>query len=96
VNAMVYTDVNADGYPDLVLAGNEYQAGVMPGRYDASYGLLLTGDGRGNFTILPPAKTGLILDGDVKDVKILSTAKGKLLVAAINNEVIKAFRIKQE
>ncbi len=96
VNAMVYTDVNGDGYSDLVLAGNEYQAGVMPGRYDASFGLLLTGDGRGNFTVLPPAKTGLILDGDVKDVKILSTAKGKLLVAAINNEAIKAFRIKQE
>src|SRR6185312_10176242 len=31
VNAMVYTDVNGDGNKDIILAGNEYQANVMPG-----------------------------------------------------------------
>src|SRR6185312_241276 len=47
VNTMVYADIDGDGKADLILGGNEYEASVMTGRYDASYGLLMTGDGRG-------------------------------------------------
>ena len=38
----------------LLLAGNEYQAEVMTGRYDASYGCFLKGSGKKNFTPLLP------------------------------------------
>ncbi len=61
VNAIVCTDVNGDGINDIILAGNEYQANVMPGRYDASYGLLLTGSVKGEFNVVPPALSGLII-----------------------------------
>jgi hypothetical protein len=95
VNAIVCTDVNGDGRPDLLLAGNEYQTEVMTGRYDASYGLLLTGDGKGNFTPVAPAASGLVVDGDVKDLKVITTAKGeRIVLVAINNDHLKAFRIR--
>jgi enediyne biosynthesis protein E4 len=96
VNAIVCTDVNGDGYADLILAGNEYQASVMTGRYDASYGLLLTGNGKGGFTAVFPVTSGLIIDGDVKDLKMITVGKQKVLLAAINDSKMKAFVIKKK
>ena len=46
MNAILCEDLDEDGVLDLLLAGNEYQADVMIGRYDASYGCFLKGDGQ--------------------------------------------------
>jgi hypothetical protein len=94
VNAIVYTDVNDDGKGDLILAGNEYQINVSAGRYDASYGLLMYGNGKGSFTPVPPTASGLIIDGDVRDLKMITANKKRLLLAAINNENLRAFSMK--
>ena len=80
-----------DGAPDILLAGNEYQAAVPIGRYDASYGLLLKSNGKGVFTPIPPAAGGLILDGDVRDLKVIRAAGQRLLLVAINDQPLKAF-----
>ncbi|MDQ6814097.1 MAG: VCBS repeat-containing protein [Bacteroidota bacterium] len=93
VNAVIFSDVDGDGKDDLVLAGNEYQTTVSAGRYDASYGLVMHGNGKGNFTPLPPVVSGLIIDGDVKDLKVITSNKKRILLAAINNEAVKAFTI---
>jgi hypothetical protein len=89
INAIAYTDVDGDSIPDLILAGNEYQASVMPGRYDASYGLVLKGDGHGNWQSIK----GLILDGDVKDLKLLHIANHQILLTAINDQPLKAYQL---
>ncbi|HSU52381.1 MAG TPA: hypothetical protein VLJ41_17360, partial [Segetibacter sp.] len=95
VNAIVCTDVDGDGNADLIIAGNEYQSEVMTGRYDASYGLLLKGDSKGNFIPVPPASSGLVLNGDVKDLKEITTSGNKkIILAAINDERLKAFKLK--
>ena len=94
VNAIVCTDVNNDGHVDMILAGNEYQSQVNAGRYDASYGLLLTGNGKGMFNTVMPAESGLIIDGDVKDVKLITSVKQKILLTAINDTAMKAFYIR--
>ena len=91
INAIVYIDINGDGHDDLVLAGNEYQINVSAGRYDASYGLLMYGNSRGNFTPVPTVKSGLIIDGDVRDLKMITANKKRILLAAINKENLKAF-----
>jgi enediyne biosynthesis protein E4 len=96
VNAILPFDADGDGNIDLVIAGNEYQAEPVTGRYDASYGLLLKGNGKGNFIPFDYQETGFILDGDVKDLKTLSLGnKQKLIIAAINNEKIKCFVVKK-
>ena len=94
VNAMVCTDINGDGKKDVILAGNEYQTSVTAGRYDASYGLQLNGDGKGNFMAVSPVQSGLIIDGDVKDLKMIMAGKKRILLAAINDENMKAFGVK--
>ncbi|MEP6749823.1 MAG: hypothetical protein ABJB86_18945, partial [Bacteroidota bacterium] len=68
---------------------------VMTGRYDASYGLLLTGNGKGIFTPVTPVTSGLIIDGDTKDLKIIHVAGQRLLLAAVNNEQVKVFGMKK-
>jgi hypothetical protein len=93
VNAALYTDVDGDGNADLILGGNEYQSGVMTGRYDASYGLVLKGDGKGGWAVVPAAKSGLVLDGDVRDMKVVQVSGMSVLLVAINDAKMKAFRI---
>jgi enediyne biosynthesis protein E4 len=93
VNTMVYADVDGDGVADMILGGNEYQASIVSGRYDASYGLVLKGDGHGGFRALRPMEDGLILDGDVKDMKIVRVKGRRVLLTAINDRAMRALRL---
>ncbi len=94
VNAIICDDLDNDGYKDLLLAGNEYQAEVMTGRYDASYGCFLKGSSNKMFTSVSPAASGFILNGDVKDMALLRLANGeKILLTAVNNDLMTVFRI---
>lgn len=92
VNTILITDIDQDEKMDLVLGGNEYQSEVSAGRYDASYGLVLKGTGNKTFEVLHPSKSGVILDGVVKHLKVVGSANGKsILLASINNEKLKVF-----
>ncbi|MEO5681746.1 MAG: VCBS repeat-containing protein [Chitinophagaceae bacterium] len=95
VNAIIATDLDGDGYKDLVTAGNEYQAEVMIGRYDASYGLVMNGSRDKIFTPLPFSASGFIIHGDVKSMALVPLVTGgRLLLAAVNNDSLRVFRIK--
>lgn len=92
VNAIVANDIDNDGNVDLIIAGNEYQTDVGIGRYDASYGLVLKGNGKGGFNSYNVQKSGFIIDGDVKALQLVNVKdKGTLLVAAINDDKVKCF-----
>jgi len=96
VNSIVAEDVDGDGVTDLVLAGNEYQAEANSGRSDASYGLVLKGDGKGGFVPVDGSRSGLVLDGDVRDLKMINVKnKGKVLMAAPNDSKLKTFTLRR-
>ncbi|MEP6845146.1 MAG: VCBS repeat-containing protein [Panacibacter sp.] len=87
INAILSSDINEDGNIDLIVAGNEYETEAMTGRYDASYGSVFLGDGKGKFTPVDYAESGFIIDGDVKDLQIINLKnKGKAILAAVNND----------
>jgi len=95
--APIYTslarDFDGDGKIDLLLGGNLY--GVIPalGRYDASYGLMLRGDGKGGFTSVDMEKSGVAIDGQVRDIKVVRGAKGeRFVVVARNNDKVMVLR----
>lgn len=94
VNAIVAHDLDGDGKVDLLLAGNEYQAEVMTGRYDASYGLYLKGRGDGNFQPVDRISDGIFIKGDVKDLQLIKNAAGDwLILAAVNDDRLRVFRV---
>jgi len=94
VNSIICDDIDNDGFKDLLLAGNEYQAEVMNGRYDASYGCFLRGSSNKLFTSVPASESGFILNGDVKDMAIIRMQDGrKIILAAVNNDSLHVFNI---
>jgi enediyne biosynthesis protein E4 len=94
INSIIIDDVDEDGFLDLIMAGNEYQAEVMTGRYDASYGVFLKGGKNKNFQFVPPANSGLIIHGDVKDMELVELSnKTRLLLVTVNNDSLRVFKI---
>ena len=84
-------DVDGDGNPDALLGGNLYGVSVYQGRYDGSYGLWLKGNGKGGFTASQPTHNGFLLEGQVRDIKTLKTAKGTVYLVARNNLPLQVF-----
>ncbi len=93
INGMISEDFNEDGHLDLLVAGNLYGAEVETTRNDASYGQLLLGNGAGGFEAIAYSESGLFIRGDVKDLAMVQTSTGSLVVAACNNEKMKVVRV---
>ena len=93
VYGIVTGDFNGDDLPDVLLNGNDYGTEVSMGRYDALNGLLLTGDGQGNFTPASMQHSGICIPGDGKSLVQLQAADGSTLVAAGQNRgLLKVFK----
>lgn len=90
VNGIEVLDVNEDSHMDILLAGNLFVAEVETVRGDAGLGVLLLGDGTGDFEALTAEKSGLYLNKDVKDIKLitLGSAKKQGVLVANNNDYL--------
>lgn len=86
-------DFNSDGITDILLGGNLYNVKPELGRYDASYGSFLTGDGKGNFRNVPAGVSGFRLEGEVRDIEELITPEGRLVMIARSNDSIQIFKV---
>ncbi|HMI65489.1 MAG TPA: VCBS repeat-containing protein, partial [Cyclobacteriaceae bacterium] len=97
VYGMVADDFNQDGHQDVLMVGNLYAAEVNTGRYDASQGLLLQGDGHGNFYPAKAMESGFCADGDAKGMAKLITGDGhELVVVANNSGPVKTYRVNKK
>lgn len=86
VNAILVDDFNNDKHLDILMAGNNYGLRAEMGRNDASFGMLLIGNGKGSFTNISSVESGLELRGECRDLQIVRLANGnKLIIAGINN-----------
>ncbi len=86
-------DFNRDGNLDLLLGGNLYNVKPEVGRYDASYGNFLLGDGQGGFLNIPPGVSGFKLEGEVRDLMEVNTPRGVILVVTRSNDPLQVFKI---
>lgn len=68
VMGMAFGDFDADGTIDLALAENFYHPQFESGRYDGGVGLLLKGDGAGDFLPVHPEESGIFIPGDARDL----------------------------
>ncbi|MEO6000328.1 MAG: VCBS repeat-containing protein [Chitinophagaceae bacterium] len=97
LNGMVTDDFDGDGNLDVLINGNDYGTEVSVGRYDALNGLLLKGDGKGNFIPLSILQSGIYIPGNGKAlVKFLSTSGKYEVAASQNQDVLKVFELRAQ
>ncbi|WP_215226273.1 VCBS repeat-containing protein [Echinicola shivajiensis] len=72
VMAIACDDFDGDGLNDILLCGNIERARLRFGKYDANYGTLLKGNGKGGFTYIPQHQSGFNLKGDVRSISKLN------------------------
>lgn len=90
VFSMLSMDFNQDGHQDLLMGGNINQARLRFGKYDANYGILLQGNGAGEFTYVPQTQSGLNLSGDVRSMLMVDD---KLLIG-VNQKGVMVYKNK--
>lgn len=92
VYAIRVLDANADGNADILLCGNNSHTKLRLGKFDANYGILLTGDGRGNFKYVNQLISGLDLRGDVRSVLQVDDK----LLFGINQGAVVSYQLKKQ
>lgn len=86
-------DYNEDGIIDILLGGNLFSVKPEVGRYDASYGSLLIGDGKGGFRNVPAKVSGFHLEGEIRDILKIKTSKDNILVVSRSNDPLQVFKV---
>jgi enediyne biosynthesis protein E4 len=87
VRATLVADVDGDRAMDVLAAGNLYGVPPMLGRYDASYGTLLIGQGGRTVRPADPSRLGFLLGGQVRHLALVRTGPSSppLLAVARND-----------
>ncbi|MFT4681846.1 MAG: hypothetical protein ACI9FU_002063 [Granulosicoccus sp.] len=93
INSFIVEDFNKDGNKDIVLAGNLFNSEIETPRNDASYGLLLVGDGNGNFSPKEVIESGIFLPSDVKRLASIKMGGTSGFVVGNNNAPIELYEI---
>jgi len=86
-------DFDDDGKLDVVVAGNYFSPDFRTGRYDASQGLLLKGNGKGGFSPVSAAKSGISIIGDARSTLRIQIKNSSCLLVAINSGELKCYKI---
>ncbi|WP_373397764.1 VCBS repeat-containing protein [Algoriphagus halophilus] len=94
IYAILPIDVNKDGNQDLILGGNQSFTRIRIGVIDAGLGLVMLGDGNGNFRPLSPAESGVSIKGDIKSILHIQTDLGTQILVGVNQQPLQSFQLK--
>ena len=89
-------DLNYDKKTDIVMGGNLFAVKPEAGKYDAMPGLVMTGDGRGNFAALNTRESGVKLEGEVRHIANLKTRVGNVIIFVRNNDESRFYKLRKE
>jgi hypothetical protein len=70
VRGVVAGDFNGDGFADIYAVQNSHQPPPSVGHFEGGLSQLLLGDGKGRFTPVPPAESGLVVAGETTAVAV--------------------------
>ncbi|MEJ7766435.1 MAG: VCBS repeat-containing protein [Chitinophagaceae bacterium] len=93
IYGMVVDDFNGDGHIDVILCGNDFGMETSNGRHDALNGLLLSGNGKGNFKAHTIWESGIFISGDARAmVKLIGSNDTYLLATSQNRDRLKVLK----
>jgi len=94
VKKMIVFDLNNDKYPDVIIAGNDYTWDVSTGYFDSLKGIILLNEGSNrSFSVIPPSRSGLFLQGMVGSL-LFYEGDTSLLIGGINRGKAVVFQLK--
>ncbi len=93
INKIMVDDYDRDQKLDIIIAGNLYSSEVETPRNDASNGLFLKGDGKGNFNAFSSLNSGLYAPGDVKDMTTISIGDTDHILISKNSDYLQLVKI---
>ena len=91
VYAILVEDFDRDGRKEIFLGGNLHKVKPEVGRYDANFGVLLKGTDDSGFKAIPIQESGLVLDGEIRDVKTFHERDKHTMIIARNNAPLQFF-----
>ena len=95
IHDILIRDFDQDEYLDVLLVGNLFVSEIETPRNDAGTGLLLKGNGKGDFTAIPEYQSGFFAPFDAREIEILHSVAGKLILIANNNDFLQIFKTNQ-
>lgn len=92
IYAMDLSDVNGDSYPDLMAGGNTLNVSPDQAAYMGSIGCLAIGDQNGFLKTIPSQQSGLVIRGEVRNIKTMRVMNRQAWLFARNNDSLKLFQ----
>jgi hypothetical protein len=89
-------DYDNDGNLDVILSGNSLSVQIEMGYEDALNGLVLKGDGKGNFTPQITSETGYYTPYDAKSLARLSGEGYELFLVGNNSSYMQSIRLQTQ
>jgi hypothetical protein len=88
VHSVIISDLNKDGHTDILFFGNDSRMKIRLGKWDANYGTLVLGDGKGKFNYLSQPGSGFMIHGDVRSSILL----GDIVLAGVNGGKLVSYK----
>jgi len=96
INDILIQDLDKDGHLDALLVGNDFTAETHYGRYDGLTGLLLKGDGAGEFAVVPSKNSGFYAPYQSHSlISIKDSNEEEYILVGQNNEKLRVFSIEK-
>lgn len=92
INALSCTDVTGDGLPDILAGGNNYHCLPQFSRQDAGFGFLLVNKGKRQFEETNAITSGMMIEGEVRDIAPLYINREKHIIFLRNNSTPLLFK----
>ena len=86
-------DLNADGFLDILLVGNDHGMEVQQGRADALNGLVLVGNGKLDFRPLSLLESNFVVSGDARGLGRLNMNGKDFFLATQNKDSLQIFTL---
>ncbi|MDC1516610.1 hypothetical protein N8385_02710 [Cyclobacteriaceae bacterium] len=93
LNDFIIKDFNNDDNLDVLAVGNLYASEIETPRNDAGSGILLLGDGSGNFSAKTSIETGFFARGDAKNMILFKSNNKEQVLVVNNDDLLESFSI---